>query len=136
MLEPKCGLPGTVVATLLLVGSMPGGAGAADLQDYEVQLVTPQVRQGDGVTVAVRLVQRTTGRPVHNAVLYGTRLDMSPDDMATMIAPLVPVAGGEPGVYRFRTNLSMTGRWALTLAAKVQGEAGTLRARLILQAAP
>jgi Cu(I)/Ag(I) efflux system membrane fusion protein len=35
-------------------------------------------------------------------------------------------AGAEPGIYQFKTNLEMAGRWALTLGAKVQGETGTV----------
>jgi hypothetical protein len=45
------------------------------------------------------------------------------------------VAGpAEPGVYRFKTNLSMEGRWQLSLGAKVQGETGTVQSKLVLKA--
>ena len=42
----------------------------------------------------------------------------------------------EPGVYRFKTNLSMAGRWQLSLGAKVQGETGTVQSKLVLKAVP
>ena len=42
---------------------------------------------------------------------------------------------GEPGIYRFKAKLSMQGRWRLSLAAKVQGETGTVDDQLIVQAA-
>jgi hypothetical protein len=32
----------------------------------------------------------------------------------------------EPGVYRFKADLTMAGAWALQLVAKVQGEAETI----------
>jgi hypothetical protein len=59
---------------------------------------------------------------------------MAPDNMGSMVAPLEAVVGGEPGVYRFKTNLEMAGRWALTLGAKVQGETGTVQTKLIVNA--
>jgi len=40
----------------------------------------------------------------------------------------------EPGIYPFRADLSMEGNWRLSLAAKVQGETGTVQARLIFKA--
>ncbi|MBI0537436.1 heavy metal RND transporter [Roseomonas sp. KE2513] len=110
------------------------GALAAGAQDYEFRLVTAEVRQGAGAAVAVRLVHKPSGRAVPDAVIYATRLDMSPEGMPTMTTPVTPMPGGdEPGVYRFRTDLVMAGGWALTLAAKVQGEEGTVQDRLVLR---
>ena len=124
-------------AALAVAAALAPAAGAlAAAQDYEFRLVTPEVKQGDGAVVAVRLVHKPSGRAVPNAVVYGTRLDMSPDNMPTMAMPLAPVPGGEPGVYRFRTNLVMAGGWALTLTAKVQGEEGTVENRLVFRATP
>ncbi|HWX51114.1 MAG TPA: FixH family protein [Roseomonas sp.] len=115
---------------------MPATRALATAQDYEFRLVAPEVKQGDGAVIAVRLVHRPTGRAVPDAVIYATRLDMSPENMATMTMPLTPVPGGEPGVYRFQANLVMAGGWALTLMAKVQGEEGTVENRLVFRATP
>ena len=128
-------LAGAAALTAVAAAARPGAA-LADARDYEFRLVTPEVKQGDGAIIAVRLVHRPTGRAVPDAVVYGTRLDMGPESMPTMTAPLAPVPGGEPGTYRFRTNLAMAGGWALTLTAKVQGEEGTVQSRLVLRAAP
>ena len=84
--------------------------------------------------VAVRLVHKSSGRTVPDAVIYSTRVDMSPDNMPTMVEPAEALPSTEPGVYRFKTNLTMAGNWALSLAAKVQGEAGTVQNRLIVKA--
>ncbi|MBN9247794.1 MAG: FixH family protein, partial [Hyphomicrobium sp.] len=64
------------------------------------------------------------------------RIDMGPEAMGEMTAPLEAEPSKEPGVYRFKTNLTMEGRWALSLGAKVQGESGTVESKLIVTAAP
>ncbi len=110
-------------------------AAVADVKDYEFQLVDNEVKQGDAV-IAVKLVHKPSGRAIPDAVIFAKRIDMGPDGMATMDAPLEPVASTEPGVYRFKANLTMAGKWALSLGAKVQGEEGTVQNKLVLKANP
>jgi hypothetical protein len=105
----------------------------ADVKDYEFQLVSQEVKMGNAV-IAVKLVHKPSGRAIQDAVIFAKRIDMGPDNMASMAAPLELVAGGEPGVFQFKTNLEMAGRWALTLGAKVQGETGTVQSKLIVNA--
>jgi len=105
----------------------------ADSKDYEFQLVDKEVKQGDAV-IAVKLVHKPSGRAIPDAVIFAKRIDMGPDGMATMDAPLELVASTEPGVYRFKTKLTMAGKWALSLGAKVQGETGTVENKLIVTA--
>lgn len=69
-----------------------------------------------------------------DAVIMAKRIDMAPDGMPTMTAPLEQAPSSEPGVYRFKTNLMMEGGWQLSLGAKVQGETGTVENRLVLRA--
>jgi hypothetical protein len=106
------------------------------VKDYEFQLVQSELKKGDGAVVAVRLVNKKTGRPVPDAVIFAKRLDMAPDGMATMDSPLETLPSTEPGVYRFKTNLMMEGRWQLSLGAKVQGETGSVESKLVLKAVP
>lgn len=105
----------------------------ADIKDYEFQLVDKQVKQGEAV-IAVKLVHKPSGRAIPDAVIFAKRIDMGPDGMAMMDAPLEVVSATEPGVYRFKTNLTMAGKWALSLGAKVQGEDGTVENKLIVEA--
>jgi hypothetical protein len=42
--------------------------------------------------------------------------------MGEMTSSLTPVPSPEPGVYAFKTDLSMIGRWLLRIAAMVPGE--------------
>jgi hypothetical protein len=105
----------------------------AEIKDYEFQLVDNEVKQGEA-TIAVKLVHKTSGRAIPDAVIFAKRIDMGPDDMAAMTAPLEPQPSTEPGVYRFKTDLTMAGNWALSLGAKVQGETGTVENKLIVKA--
>ncbi len=108
----------------------------ADVKDFEFQLVQSEVKQGDGVVVAVMLLNKRTKQPVSNAVIFAKRIDMGPDGMAAMASPLSEMPSDKPGEYRFKTNLSMEGRWQLSLGAKVQGESGSVQGKLIVKAVP
>jgi len=107
----------------------------ADIKDYEFQLVQSEVKKGDA-TIAVRLVNKKTGKPVPGAVISAKRIDMAPDGMAEMATRIDQLPSTEPGLYRFKATLSMEGRWQLSLAAKVQGETGTVESKLVLKASP
>jgi hypothetical protein len=119
------------VAAVVMASAAPT---RADVNDYEFQLVQPTVRVGPETIISVRLVNKKTGRTVPDAVIFATRLDMAPDAMAEMISKMTPVPGGEVGVYRFKANVSMAGRWQLSLGAKVQGETGTVESKLVIGA--
>ena len=109
------------------------GSALADTKDYEFQLIDKEVKKGEAV-IAVKLVHKPSGRAIPDAVIFAKRIDMGPDSMETMAAPLEAVPSTEPGIYRFKTDLAMAGRWALSLGAKVQGETGTVENKLIVKA--
>jgi hypothetical protein len=109
------------------------GSALADAKDYEFQLIDKEVKKGEAV-IAVKLVHKTSGRAVPDAVIFAKRIDMGPDGMEMMAAPVEVVTSTGPGVYRFKTDLSMAGEWALSLGAKVQGETGTVENKLIVKA--
>jgi hypothetical protein len=106
----------------------------ADIKDYEFQLVDQTIKAGPDKMIAVRLVNKTTGKPVPDAIIFASRLDMTPDGMQEMATKLTPMSGAEPGTYRFKANVSMAGHWQLSLGAKVQGETGTVENKLVIQA--
>jgi hypothetical protein len=123
-----------------LVAALPLAAIAlpalADINDYEFRLVQSEIKQGNGVVVAVQLVDKRSGKPIPDAVIFAKRIDMAPDGMEMMASPIEAMPSTEPGTYRFKTNLVMAGGWRLSLGAKVQGETGTLENKLILKALP
>ena len=106
----------------------------AEVKDYQFQLIDPVIKAGPDKTIAVRLVNKTTGKSVPDAVIFASRLDMTPDGMQEMATKLTPISGAEPGTYRFKANVSMAGHWQLSLGAKLQGETGTLENKLVIQA--
>lgn len=122
---------------LLLTGvslaALPS-AGRGLSKGYIFELVEREVKQGYGTTILVRLVDERTGKLVPDAVMFISRLDMSPDGMTDMSAQLEPEADTQPGYFRFATDLTMKGGWALTLAAKIPGLAEPVQSRLVLQA--
>lgn len=105
---------------------------AAD--DYAFEPVNAEIKKGDDAVVAVRLKHKATGKPVTDALIVQSRIDMAPEGMAEMASPLTPVPSSEPGVYSFKTELSMAGQWLLSIAAKVQGEPETVVGKVTFRA--
>jgi hypothetical protein len=126
----KSFVAGAAVAAAVSVNS----AALAGAGDYIFEPVQAEVKKGDDAIVSVRLKNKKTGQPVTDAVIVQTRIDMAPDGMAEMASPLTPVPSSEPGVYAFKTELSMAGRWLLSLAAKVQGEPETVVGKITFRA--
>lgn len=114
--------------------SLPPAAAWAGAKDYAFEAVTAELKKGDDVVIAVRLVHKPTGKPVSDAVIVRTRVDMAPDNMADMASPVAAAPASEPGVYAFKTDLPMAGRYLLSVAAKVQGEPETVVGKVIFKA--
>lgn len=106
----------------------------AGASDYAFEAVNAEIKKGDDVTVAVRLTNKSTGKPVSDAVIFRTRVDMAPDGMAEMESSVTPLPSKEPGLYAFKTDLPMAGRYQVTLSAKVQGEPETVIGKLVVKA--
>jgi hypothetical protein len=119
-------------ASLAIALSSTTAIGAA--ADYEFQPLKVEVQSGAGSELDVRLVHKATGKPVEGAVLFRTRLDMGPDDMAGMTAKHEALPSSEPGVYRFKADLSMAGTWAFRIMAKVPGEKDTVEGVVVFEA--
>ena len=122
------------IAALGLAAVLCASEAQAAASDYEFQAVSQEVKAGSSVELAVRLVYKPTQKPVSDAVLFRTRLDMSPENMAGMTAAIAPESSNEPGVYRFKADLSMAGQWALKLMAKAPGESETVTGTVIVKA--
>ena len=121
-------------AALAATLSLAASAALAGAGDYAFEPVNPEMKKGDDVTLAIRLTNKQTGKPVADAVIFKTRIDMAPDGMAEMESAVAPLPSKEPGVYAFKTDLPMAGRYQVTLSAKVQGEAETVTGKVIVKA--
>jgi hypothetical protein len=118
-----------------LVWAVLASHAQAEIRNYEFRLVKAEMKKGDA-EIAVRLVNKKTGKLVPDAVIFAKRIDMAPDGMAEMATSVEQLPSTQPGVYRFKTELSMQGRWQLSLGAKVQGENGSVENKLIITAVP
>ena len=121
------------IAALALEAAAATATAEAGAGDYEFQAVQAEVKSGAGGDIAVRLIHRPDGRPVANAVIFRSRLDMSPEDMGDMTAKLSAEPSREPGLYRFKAEPAMAGSWALKLMAKVPGENETVQGTVIVK---
>jgi hypothetical protein len=120
-----------------LIAAVMGGtttAVMADINDYKFELVDQTVQAGPDKIIIVRLMNTKTGKPVPDAVIFATRLDMAPDGMQEMVTKIAPMPGGEPGTYKFKASFGMAGRWQLSLGAKVQGETGSVENKFVITA--
>ena len=125
-----------LVSAFAVAMSLTHAAAWAGAKDYAFEPVVSELKKGDDVVIAVRLLHKPTGKPVSDAVIVRTRVDMAPDNMADMASPVAaaPAPASEPGVYAFKTDLPMAGRYLLSVAAKVQGEPETVVGKVIFKA--
>lgn len=122
-----------LAASILFCDSTATTLAAAS--DYEFQPAKTDLPTGPESEFSVTLIDKRTGKPVADAVIYETRLDMAPDGMEMMTSNVEAFPVSEPGVYSFKLNLSMAGGWRFMLAAKVQGEDETAKGEIVLKAA-
>ena len=124
---------GAAALALFLLARISGADAAAG--DYRFELAGNPQAAGDKSIVAVRLTHTPDNKPVAEAVIIQTRADMAPDGMKEMTAPVKALPPKEPGVYLFEIEPGMAGGWMLSLAAKVQGEAETVRGSVTVKLA-
>ena len=83
-----------------LIAAAIGGASTAalaDIKDYKFELVDQSVQAGPDKIITVRLVNTKTGKPVPDAVIFASRLDMAPDGMQEMATKVTAMPGTEIG---------------------------------------
>lgn len=118
------------LAGLTLIGVSTPALAAPD--DYRFEPTTPILERGVGVTVAVEMRDRRTGRLVPGAEIRNPRVDRSPDGVAANF-PAFVVPGLDYGRYQFRTDLPVAGQWALSWEARVFGEPAPIPGRVVLR---
>jgi hypothetical protein len=125
-----------IIVSVALALALASGTALAGAKDYRFEAAAkPQKAQDGKSLVAVRLLHLPDKKPIPGAVIIQTRADMGPAGMGEMTAAVKPMGEAEPGVYRFEIRPGMAGSWALTLAAKVQGEPETVRGSVTVELA-
>jgi len=115
---------GVVLAAALMVGVSVSAS--ADPKDYAFVPVTDHLQPSATAPIAVRLIHLPSKKPVTDAIIIQSKLEMPMQGMAPMATKVSPKGTDGQGVYSFVGDLSMAGPWTLNLAAKVQGESGTV----------
>lgn len=100
----------------------------------------PQASGHGTSIVTLRLVRLPGHKPVKGAIIIQSRADMGPIGMAAMTAPVKALSEKPPGTYRFEIQNGAVwkkqDKWALSVAAKVQGEARTVQGNVVVLLAP
>jgi hypothetical protein len=123
-----------IVPLFAVAMSLASTAAYAGAKDYSFEPVAAELKKGDDVVIGVRLLHTPTGKLVSDAIVVRSRVDMAPDNMADMASPVASMPGSEPGVYAFKTDLPMAGRYLLSVTVKVQGEPETVIGKVIFKA--
>lgn len=120
------------MAALLSLLALPQAVVAQTAPAFEA--VTPQVPVGKNVRVELRLTGVNPPPALSDITIEKQRIDMGPDGMEAMAAPLKAVPGTPPGVLAFDTDLVMAGRWAFTITARVKGQSAPITSKVIFTA--
>ncbi|HRE60055.1 MAG TPA: efflux RND transporter periplasmic adaptor subunit [Micropepsaceae bacterium] len=129
-----------VAAVLALAGvalvaiTLPFLTATPEEARLEWEAINAEIREGKDVHLAIRLVG--AGDVPGPATLLSARLDMGPDGMAGMEAPLDPVPVQVGGVLIFRADLTMAGRWSLAVSAAVEGRSEPVNGNVIFTVHP
>lgn len=124
----RTGLAAVAASCALATGALAAPA------DYTFEPVKAEVKVSPTAELGVRLVHKPSGKPVAGAVMFRSRLDMSPDGMAEHTSSVDPGESKEPGVYPFKADVSMAGRWALKVIARIPGEAAPVEGSVVFNA--
>ena len=128
-----------IIAAIGLAGTVSNTLAAA--KDYRFELTGAPQKHGKGMSVvSVKLVHLPDSKLVAGAIIVQSRADMGPISMAAMTGPIKPLPEEPSGTYRSEIQNGSVWKkpdnWALTLAAKVQGEPETVRGNVVVKLEP
>lgn len=116
----------------LAAACSPQSSSAAD--EFAWEPVAAEVAAGNNVRVAVRLTGPQGVVTLDDDAVDAARIDMGPAGMASMAAPLRPVAPEDGESLAWETDLAMAGQWALKVTATVPGEPEPVSGEVIITA--
>lgn len=106
-------------------------ASAAAPTDYRFEAVANTVERGVGVPLRVRVLYAATGQPVPGLEVRGAFVDRSPDGQVGGSHPAFFTPSLDYGLYSFRADLPVDGRWALIFTARIAGEPQPVTANVV-----
>jgi hypothetical protein len=106
-------------------------ASAAAPTDYRFEAVENTVERGVGVPLQVRAVYAATGQPVPGLDVRTAFVDRSPDGQVGGSHPAFFTPSLDYGIYSFRADLPVDGRWALVFTARIPGEPQPVTASVV-----
>lgn len=112
---------------------VPGVATLLAGETYRWEALETETAVEPNQALVFRLVG-ADGKSVQGAEISDIRLDMSPDGMEAMSAPVSADTATEPGTFAYRADLTMAGRWALHVTANVPGENSPINGEIIFTA--
>ncbi|MDE2162257.1 MAG: FixH family protein [Alphaproteobacteria bacterium] len=130
----------TAAAAVLLASITSAGAAAKPTsQPYRFELVGSPTPTGvKQHAVSVRIVRTSDNKAVAGATITSMRLDMGPENMPTMTAPVTTQPTPTHGIYSFSFDNGVVwaerAKWALTITATVKGEPKPITGSVIFQA--
>lgn len=98
------------------------------------EAVKTEVPVGKNVRIELKVTGVTPPPVSTDITIEKQRLDMGPDGMETMTAPLKPVIGSTRGVIAFDADFVMAGQWALNITAQIKGQAAPVTSTIIFTA--
>ncbi len=120
--------------------SMSAPAPMANMSAYRFEVAGPVESHAGTSIVLIRLVHVADNKPVIGAVIIQSHADMGPIGMASMKGPIKALPVTTPGIYPFEVQngsvWSKPDNWALTFAAKVQGESATVSGTVVVALKP
>ena len=116
------------------------GHAMAQQATYKFELADPPKALGTKQhVVSIRILQPMQGMadmPVSGVSIKKALLDMGPDNMPTMVAPVTQVPNSTAGVYTFVFDNSVwaeKGRWTLTVIADIKGASKPVIGKVVFQ---
>lgn len=128
-----------VAAVAAILVSTTTSSVYAAATDYRFELWGSPEGKGTSI-VSVKLVHLPNNKPVPGAAITQSRADMGPIGMAAMSAPIKAMGEQPSGTYRFEVDNGSVWKkpanWALSLSAKVPGEAQTVTGSVTVKLTP
>ena len=129
--------PLTAIGRFMLISMAAAFLTAPDAQAQSLpafEAVRAEVPAGDKVRIELKLTGINPLPPATDIAVDKQRLDMGPEGMEAMAAPLKLLPGTAPGILAYQTDLGMAGRWAFSITASIKGYATPVTSTIVFTA--